>query len=98
MLPVSKMRDMAIGICTGHKFPISTIGYIMSTCSTVLVKGVPIARQNDIVLTPCGHIGYIVSASPTITAQGIGVARVGDTVSGVFNGVIIQGSGSVLSK
>lgn len=98
MLPVARTGDMAVGICVGHKSPISTIGYIMSTCSVVLVNGLPIARMSEMVLTVCGHLGYIVSGSPTVTAQGVSVARIGDSVSGIFSGVIVGGSSNVLSK
>jgi uncharacterized Zn-binding protein involved in type VI secretion len=96
MLSVARMNDIAVGVCTCHKTPISTIGYIMPKCSNVLINGLPAARQMDIVQAVCGHIGYIVSASPTITAQGIPMARVGDLVTGCFIGNIVQGSSNVL--
>jgi len=98
MLPIARMMDMAVGTCVGHKSPISTMGYVMAMCPTVLVNGMPIGRQMDMVMTLCGHVGYVTQGSSNIMASGLPVARMGDMVSGIFTGYIVSGSSTVLCK
>lgn len=99
MLPVSRMMDMAVGICTCHKNPMPTIGWIYPSTTTVLVNSLPVARMGDIVITACGHMGYVMNGSTTVLTQSLPTARIGDIVSGCcFQGTIIQGSSNVLSS
>lgn len=98
MLPVGRMGDLAIGVCTCHKHPINVTGTIMSMCSNVLVNGKPIGRMSDIILTSCGHIGTIISGSSSVLANSMPIARMSDITTGCFIGTIIQGSMNVLCK
>jgi uncharacterized Zn-binding protein involved in type VI secretion len=96
MLPMARMMDIAVGICTAHKTPINTIGYVMAGCSTVLINGLPAGRMMDMVITACGHYGYIVNGSSTVLTQSIPAARMSDNTMGPFIGTIVQGSSNVL--
>ena len=96
MRPVSRIGDIAVGVCYCHKNPVYWVGNIVSGASRVKACGSSIARIGDTVVG-C-HSAKIITGSSTVIAEGCGVARIFDNVSsGCVTGRIISGCETVIS-
>lgn len=97
MLPVARMYDSALGVCTAHKDPVTEVGYVISSQMTVLVNGLAVVRMMDTVISGCGAgSGIIITGSGTVLCGGLPMARMTDSFVGSFSGTIINGSSNVL--
>lgn len=98
MLPMARMTERTIGVCTGHEHPIVVGGQVMTSQSTVLVNGLPAARAGDIVISDCGHTGVIVGGTPDVLIVGLPAAKMNESFVGTYTGNIIAGSGNVMCR
>jgi uncharacterized Zn-binding protein involved in type VI secretion len=98
MPAVARLNDMSTGVCSCHKDPISTVGFVITTSPDVFANSLGIARIGDIILASCGHIGIIVTGSSSVFANSINLSRIGDTTVGCFVSTIITGSSDVFSN
>ena len=97
MLPVTRLMDIGVGICTAEVIPHSTTGKVITSQSTVLVNGRPCARLTDMVITDCGGVGIIISGNNTTLIQGLPMSRLTSVFVGTFTGTIITGSDNTYS-
>jgi uncharacterized Zn-binding protein involved in type VI secretion len=90
---VCRKNDVTFGTCLICKKPVS--GRIDTASENVMVNGMGIARDNDIVKADiCGHSGRIRSLATTVV-NGKPVARVGDIFIGDYMGYLQNGSQNV---
>ena len=60
---ISRLGDLAVGICYAHETPINVVGTIINGSSNTYCNKLNVARTIDPVLFNCGHMGVIVSSS-----------------------------------
>lgn len=94
MPKVARLNDRCEGICYGHSSPIPMIGKITTGTEVFRLEDLPVARIGDIVTGDCGHTGVIVTGG-SFELENQKVARVGDSFTGVYVGVIVEGSTSM---
>lgn len=92
MSGMSRIGDIAIGVCYAHDTPITVTGIISTGSGDTNCNSRKVARIGDVVVFNCGHTGIIVTGSPTVTANQLRVARIGDHVVGPMTAVIVSGS------
>lgn len=92
MPKISRVGDIAVGVCRAHQTPRSCSGPVVTGSSFSTVDGNPCARIGDVVAFNCGHSGTIATGSGTSTCDGRGIARVGDLVVGPMTATIVSGS------
>jgi uncharacterized Zn-binding protein involved in type VI secretion len=97
MPAVARLNDMSVGVCSCHKSPISTVGFVITTSPDVFANDLGIARIGDLILASCGHIGIIISGSSIVFSNSINVSRIGDSTVGCFVSTIVTGSPNTFS-
>lgn len=95
MARVARYGDKATGICSRHKYPLTTTGIVIAPMEGVTADGVAVAHLGDKVQATCGHFGMIVDCSTTVVANNRPLARLGDKVVGDFKGTIVSGCPTV---
>lgn len=88
---IAKRYDRTQGVCTAHRSPRSTGGYIETACAEKTfcsTNDEPIALQGSIVRSDCGHIGYIDPNGSNNFIENREVARIYDSFSGTYSGYI----------
>lgn len=96
---VATYGSIGVGVCnhSSHDDPIDQSGIVIGGASTVSANGLAVGQITSIVLGNDGHIGIIITGSGTVTANGLGVAYIGSSFAGDFSGIIVSGSGNVLT-
>jgi len=96
MLPIARMGDMTIGVCTNHRYPQTEYGYIITSQMTVIANGLPVARVCDMAITYAGcGTGIIISGSNKVFVSGLPMARMGSQFVGTYTGTVIGGAGTI---
>ena len=95
MLPVARLMDIGVGICT-IGIPHADVGYVLATDPSVLVNYRPCAKITDKVNSTCGGQGTIITGNFTTLVKNKPIARITSVFVGTFTGVIITGSTTVL--
>lgn len=95
MLPLSRIGDTAVGICT-FGIPHVIVCTLISGSVLTTADGLGIARIGDLYVTTCpihNPIAVSTSGSGLTTDTGLGVARVGDIVTHLYGtAALVQGS------
>lgn len=98
MIPVSRMTDIGVGVCTSHPVPIPMTGIILASAAKVFCDGLQVALDGDIVVGGCGHTGVLIASTSVLYVEGRRAVRLGDTFAGAFSGTIAAGSPVTFSK
>ncbi len=97
MLPVARLGDIGVGVCTGHESPRSLAGIVQSSAVTHIIQGSTVSVLADLVVGGDGHVGKIVTVSVTNMSEGRGKARMTSSFVGTFSGIIVSGCYTHLS-
>jgi hypothetical protein len=96
MRGIARLDDRTDGICShpSHIVPIPVGGTIVTASTTMIVNGRGVAREDDEVLTDCGHTDLIQTFSSDTQADGRPTARLNDSVGklGIYSATIISAS------
>ena len=57
------VADVPMGVCFAHQTPTPWVGSIIPMQAQVLIKGIPMAINSNMVMMSCGHIGAVVGSS-----------------------------------
>lgn len=98
MSNVSRIGDIAVGICCCHSDPpcVPWVGICASGAGTVITEGNPTTRIGDI-FVGC-HVGIVASGANTVIAEDSPVARIGDSIVGCPTGTIVTGAGKTFAE
>lgn len=98
MSNVSRISDIAVGICCCHSDPpcIGWVGVCVTGAGSVLTEGLPTTRIGDIFVS-C-HTGIVASGAGTVITEGSPTARIGDVTVGCGVGVIVTGASTVFAE
>jgi uncharacterized Zn-binding protein involved in type VI secretion len=96
MLPITRVTDVAVGICFGHGVPIPVIGIVAPPGSpNTTANGLPVGRTTDSVAFTCGHTGIITSGNPSVSVNSLPAGQITSPVTGLMVAIVITGSPNV---
>lgn len=88
---VSRIGDVATGVCPCPPGGMCPATGIVTTGSPIYLEQTPIARIGDIVMFPCG--GFVINMGfPTFIEAGMPVAEISSTCTGVGFGTLSTGA------
>ncbi len=90
---VCRQGDATEGFCKACRKQVG--GKIMSASENVKVNQRGVARQDDIVMSMCGHLGNIKARSVQTEVNQRAIATVGDIFTGTYTGILKNGSENV---
>lgn len=96
-VPIGRVGDIGVGVCSAHKSPTPCIVTITTGAPLSKANGLPIATAISVGISSCGHASVVLSFSATSKAMRAGVHRVGDT-GALPGGMYALVSGSPDSK
>lgn len=96
MPAVTRIGDIAVGICCCHPVCVGWVGTYVTGAGTVIAEGSPDSRLGDVVVG-C-HAQVAVSASPNVISEGIATTRIGDSTAGCTVGTNVTGAGTVFAN
>lgn len=88
---ISRVGDLATGICYAHETPLHVVGTVISGSANTYCNNMNVARTSDPVLFNCGHIGVIISSSKN-KCNNLSIAKITDSVVGPMISVLVTGS------
>lgn len=92
-MPLVRVGDVCIGVCSAHRRPKVVVITMISGEPTVITNGLPTGDLSAVGIASCGHPVVVGSCSfKTITA-GKGVFRLGDSAI-ITGGTAVAVSGS----
>lgn len=96
-LPVGRVGDMGVGICSAHKTPIPCVVILTTGAPSVGSNGLQVATAISVGVSSCGHSSVVLTHSITAKSEMAGIHRVGDT-GALPGGIYTLVTGSPNSK
>ena len=96
MPALTRIGDIAVGVCCCHKKCRGWVGTYVTGANTVIVEGSPDSRLGDVVVG-C-HAQVAVTASPNVLSEGIHTTRIGDSTAGCTSGTNVTGAATVFAN